>query len=87
MKKLYLCATCLSYQKRNGRRPETISVSSSYKDNAYNINKITQSKTPKYIKERCFLCRQIKSEKLHICMSSYVGEQIGKIVKESNNEL
>ena len=33
-----------------------------------------------------FFGQQIKSEKLHICMSSNIGEQILKIVKESNNE-
>ena len=72
--------------KRKGRPSLTIPIPSNPKDNISVKSKITRSKIPKYLKERCFFCQQIKPIKLHKCMSSNRGQKIHKIVEESDNE-
>ena len=72
--------------KRKGRPSLTIPIYSLPKDTISVKSKITRSKIPKYLKERCFFCQQIKPIKLHMCMSSNRGEKIFKIVQESDNE-
>ena len=69
--------------KRKGRPSLTIPISSLPKDTISVKSKITRSKIPKYLKEKCLFCQQIKQIEVHTCKSSNRGK---KIVQESDNE-